>query len=124
MSDDKIMKREETQPATNESRYRTVSPACDVYENADEYLISAEMPGIDGKAVDIRLDRSRLSVQAIRPADGDGDGHVQTAYSRAFEIPDTVDLGKIDAKMSNGILNVHLPKAPQARVRRIDVTAG
>ncbi|MCR9164017.1 MAG: Hsp20/alpha crystallin family protein [Nannocystaceae bacterium] len=122
MSNEELVKREEGQPAANESRYRTVSPACDIYENAEEYLIAAEMPGVDTDAVDIRLDRSRLTIGAVRPMEGERE--VQTAYARAFEIPDTIDAGGIEAKMSNGVLSVHLPKAPQARVRQITVTAG
>ena len=123
MSDDKLMKREEKAPATVARRHRKISPACDVYENADEFLITAEMPGIESDSIDIQLDRYRLTIQAMRPAE-EGSADDSMAYTRAFEIPETVDPGKIDAKMHNGVLSVHLPKAPQARVRQITVTAG
>ena len=124
MSDNKLMKREDNEPATAERRLRTVSPACDVFESADEYLVTAEMPGIQREDVDIQLDRSRLMVHATRCMDEDGNEEAQIAYARAFEIPDTVDVSQIDARLDHGVLSVHLPKAPQARIRHIPVTAG
>lgn len=126
MSDNKMMKREGTDVATAaETRYRNVAPACDVYESADEYLIVAEMPGVPEGAVDLRMDRTKLAIQADRllgdTSDTDG---TFLRYTRAFQVPETIDSTKINAKLRNGVLSVHLPKAPQARVRQISVTAG
>ncbi|HET6585665.1 MAG TPA: Hsp20/alpha crystallin family protein [Nannocystaceae bacterium] len=125
MSNDKLMKREESQPAT-EPRMRVVSPPCDVYEDGKEFLILAEMPGIDEGSIDLRLDRNRLTLEAERrfPAHA---GQTQASgirYSRAFEVPDTIDASEIAARLDDGVLSVRLPKAPQARVRQIRVTAG
>jgi HSP20 family protein len=126
MSENKMMKREANQPTPTESRFRTVSPACDVYENGNEFLVIAEVPGVEDKHVDLRLDRTQLSIQAVRsPAGGDGDGSTpQTRYVRVFEVPDTIDASSITASLHNGVLSVHLPKAAQARVRQITVSAG
>ena len=110
---------------TAESRVRKVSPACDVYENADEYLITAEMPGVREADVDLRLDRTRLAIEAERPLSGATEGQpTAVRYVRVFEIPETIDRARIGAKLQDGVLSVHLPKAPQARVREIAVTAG
>jgi HSP20 family molecular chaperone IbpA len=105
-----------------EARWRTVVPVCDIYENRDEYLIVAEMPGVDEQAIDVRLDRTRLSIEAKRPGQ---DGRTMgTSYARIFEVPATIDGARISAKLNAGLLSVQLPKAPEARVRRIAVTAG
>jgi HSP20 family molecular chaperone IbpA len=105
-----------------EPRWRTVAPICDLYENRDEYLIIAEMPGVDQQAIDVRLDRTRLTIAAKRPKqNGDAAG---ICYTRVFEVPATIDGGQISAKLNEGLLSVRLPKAPEARVRRIAVTAG
>lgn len=124
MSENELMKREDNEPATTERRLRTISPPCDVFESADEYLVTAEMPGVQREDIDIQLDRTRLMVHATRSMDADGNEEARLAYARAFEIPDTVDVSQIDAKLDHGVLSVHLPKAPQARVRHITVTAG
>lgn len=113
-----LTKHEDGRPA--EPRWRNVVPVCDIYENAEEYLIVAEMPGVEQQAVDVRLDRTRLTIEAKRDAvDG-----MATRYARVFEVPATIDAGRINAKLSDGVLGVHLPKAPEARVRRISVSAG
>lgn len=122
MSDDKMMKREPNQPTTTATRNRTLSPACDVYEDGNEFLVVAEVPGVEEKHVDLRLDRTLLTIEAMRSA-ADGSG-VETRYARVFEVPDTIDAAKITANLQDGVLSVHLPKAPQARVRQISVTAG
>ncbi len=123
---EEMMKREENQPETNGSRYRTVSPACDVYEDGKEFLVVAEVPGVEEHNVDLRLDRTQLSIEAVRSmsgSNGNGQGmHIR--YMRVFEVPDTIDAANISAKLHNGVLSVHLPKAPEARVRQISVTAG
>ena len=126
MSNNKMMKREETQPTTTESHYRTISPACDVYEDGKEFLVVAEMPGVEERSVDLRLDRTRLTIEAVRPLpDGEGQtDRMKTRYARAFEVPDTIDAANISAELRQGVLSVHLPKAAQARVRQINVKAG
>jgi HSP20 family protein len=127
MSNETIMKRDDNQHVTKEARVRMVSPACDVYEDGKEFLILAEMPGVDEKTVDLRLDRTRLTIEATRPLPGSTDaeaGRGSIRYTRAFEVPDTIDAAKIGASLDNGVLSIRLPKAPQARVRQIRVTAG
>jgi HSP20 family protein len=129
MSNDKmkIMKREENKPATNERPVRVVSPPCDVYEDGKEFLILAEMPGVDETSIQLRFDRTRLTIEAERQPPAANDGQSQRPairYARAFEVPDTIDAAEIAATLDNGVLNVRLPKAPQARVRQIRVTSG
>jgi HSP20 family protein len=125
-NNNQMMKREETQPSTTEPHYRTIAPACDVYEDGKEFLVVAEMPGVEERSVDLRLDRTRLTIEAVRPhTNGEGlTDRTQTRYARAFEVPDTIDAANISAELRQGVLSVHLPKAPQARVRQISVKAG
>jgi HSP20 family molecular chaperone IbpA len=106
-----------------EQRWRNVVPVCDVYENPEEYLIVAEVPGVDEQGIDVRLDRTRLSIEARR-RHGDNNDAVGTCYTRVFEVPATIEASRISAKLSEGLLSLHLPKAPEARVRQIAVTAG
>ena len=119
---EQLIQREEDEAVDDD--VRMASPACSVYESADEYLVLAEVPGVVDDGVDIRLDRTQLSIRADRKLDGDA-GEVGTLrYARVFEVPETIDSTQISASLSEGVLHLRMPKAPQARVRRIQVTAG
>lgn len=105
---------------TSHKNARTSQAPCDVYENAGEYLVRAEVPGVTSEGVHLQLERSELTIEAHRPAHDDDESVV---YTRSFELPDTIDRDRIEAKLKHGVLHVHLPKAPHARVRKIEVTA-
>ncbi len=124
MSKDKLMKRQGSHDDDREVRVRTLSPACDVFENADEYLVIAEMPGVDEGGIDLQLERTQLEMSGVRTlASGSSRGEAaQIRYERTFEVPDTIDGDGIRAQLAGGVLSVHLPKAPRARVRRIAIT--
>jgi HSP20 family protein len=98
---------------------REVRPRVDVYENSDEVLLLADMPGATPDSVNIRLESSLLSVQSQR-AGSDGQA---VRYHRAFQVPDTVDPEKISAELKNGVLQVHLRKSERAKPRNIAIRA-
>jgi HSP20 family protein len=109
-------------------RDRGTAPPCDVYESADEYLVLADMPGIDEQNIDVQLDRTQLTLAAVRTGAANGTvidtEHASIHYRRIFQIPESVDAGAIKAELRDGVLALHLPKAPAARMRRIAVQAG
>jgi HSP20 family molecular chaperone IbpA len=126
-NDESITHRDEAR-STNGHGIPPVAPPCDVYENADEYLVVADMPGVEENAIDIKLDRAKLTIVGRR--DSRSNGTVLESeprprvYLRTFQVPDAVDAAQIKAELERGVLTVHLPKGPQARVRKIAVTAG
>lgn len=91
-----------------------VQPAVDVYENADEVLLVADLPGVDTDALRVHVEDDRLLIEARR---GDWD------YRRAFVMPDGIDREKISAQLSAGVLRLTLPKAAAIKPRRISVKA-
>ncbi len=108
---------------------RVYSPLTDIVETADEILVVADMPGVDEKCVDITLDKNVLTIFAYPPEEtvdnyslafgeyGVGD------FERKFVVSQEVDREKIAAKVKNGVLTVHLPKAGPAKARKIEVRA-
>jgi HSP20 family molecular chaperone IbpA len=116
----------EEQPALANGHSRPVVPPCDVYENAEEYLIVADVPGADEQSVDIKLDRTRLTIAAHRASRGTGrvaeSEPFPRVYLRAFQVPESIDAASIRAELKHGVLQVHLPKGAAARVRRIAVS--
>jgi HSP20 family molecular chaperone IbpA len=126
MNNDEQMTRRDDARSTNGSV--PVAPPCDVYENADEYLVVADMPGVEESAFEIKLDRAKLTIVGRRENRTNGtvleSEPRPRVYLRTFQVPDAVDGAQIKAELKQGVLLVHLPKGPQARVRKIAVTAG
>ena len=103
----------------------TSAPPVDVYENDDEILVVADMPGARSDSVTVKLEKDELYISAVR--DGDASGHLLAGgrrdgeYRRTFLIPRGVDPGGISAEMSGGVLKVHLPKTAAVKPRVIQV---
>ena len=98
---------------------REVRPAVDIYENADELLMLADMPGANAESVKIRIENSLLTLQAQRNAAPGSDVSLQ--YYRAFQVPDSVDPEGISAQLKQGVLHVQLKKHERAKPRMIPI---
>jgi len=103
-------------------------PAVDVAENDKELLVSADLPGIDPKQVEITVQENILTLSGERKAESESKDEsyhrVERAYgsfTRSFVLPSTVDETKVSAEYKDGVLRIHLPKREEAKPRRIDV---
>lgn len=126
MSQDKNLSK--TTATEQASTRPSIAPLVDIYENADQYLVLADVPGVSNDDVQIRFEDGELSIRATRsPASQGqyvGNELLEADFSRRFTIPETVDAEKIDAKLQNGVLHLVLPKATRAKPRQISVRAG
>ena len=114
-------KQESTIPA------RTFVPTTDIFETDSSLTLILEMPGVDKGNVDINIENGVLTVQGrldfskyqdLQPVYTEYNiGH----YRRAFTLSNKIDQGKISAEMNEGVLTLVLPKAEEARPRRIAV---
>lgn len=122
-----ITKPNESKPARVENERPTVRPRVDVFENASEYLVLADLPGAAKDAIDVQFEAGELRIVAKRSLGTKGVALAEEArpadYERVFAMPEGVDPEKIEAKLTNGVLEVHLPKAAAKRPHRIDVRA-
>jgi HSP20 family molecular chaperone IbpA len=109
---------------------RTFVPNVDIRETADALFVWADMPGVDESSIDVRLENGRLSIEGrVSAADYAELAPVYTEYNvgnfvRSFRIGDAIDTDRVRAKMTDGVLELELPKAASARPRRIPVTSG
>jgi HSP20 family molecular chaperone IbpA len=105
-----------------------VAPRVDVYENKDELLIVADLPGARQDDVAIHLDKGRLTIDAKRNDREDAKllaaEFKPAAYRRAFSVPDGIDGEKVSAELREGVLRVHLPKSEALKPRQIAVRGG
>ncbi len=104
------------------------SPAFDIAENDKEYVVSAELPGIDIKDVEISLSDGILSVKGEKKHEkedkSEGYHRVERRYGsfhRSFRIPGKVESDKVDASYKDGILKVLLPKAEGTETKKIEI---
>ena len=116
-----LTKREEAQPETV-SQDRWMKPPCDVYENEEEWLITADVPGVAKDALSVHLDKDDLTIEGRHAESAESQGFA--GYRRTFTVPAGVDGDKVAAKMNLGVVTIHLPKAASIKPRQISVTAG
>lgn len=98
------------------------APPVDIFENKDEILILADVPGVVSEGLSINLDRDQLTIEARRPRAATGEEALD--YRRTFVVPHGVDPDKIDARIQNGVLRLSLPKPAALKPRQIEVKAG
>lgn len=106
-----------------------VAPPVDIFENADGFLIVADLPGVEADKVDIRLENGELSIHgAWSLPDPEGapiaSEYRAADYKRSFFVPDTIDVDHIEADIRDGVLSVRLPRSEAVKPRSIQVRAG
>ncbi|WP_440976091.1 Hsp20/alpha crystallin family protein [Pseudoxanthomonas winnipegensis] len=104
------------------------TPRVDVKEEATRFVIFADLPGVDLEAIEVQMDKNVLSIRGERAAPQAGEDARFTrqerrhgAFARSFTLPDTADAEGIVATGRNGVLEVVIPKRPEAAPRRIQV---
>ena len=107
------------------------APAVDIFEHEGNIVLRAELPGVDAKDVDIRLENNVLTLRGERKLDSaikrESYHRVERSYgsfSRSFTLPMAVDQGKIKADYKDGVLNVTLPKREEAKPKQISISVG
>ncbi len=102
-------------------------PDVDIVEDADEVRVHADLPGIASDGVSVRLEDGVLTIDAAPPGDAlPGTLLVGEwrpgGFHRRFALSDRIDAGRISAQITQGVLEVRLPKAERHRVRQIPIT--
>jgi HSP20 family protein len=107
------------------------TPPVDLYETADEFVLTAELPGLKRDQIDIQAEEFRIVIRGERTSAPGGNvsceqfhrierGHGR--FSRAFTLPDPIDVERVSAELKEGLLTLRLPKAVDRGVRRVDVS--
>ncbi|HRI62575.1 MAG TPA: Hsp20/alpha crystallin family protein [Polyangium sp.] len=106
---------------------RVVAPTVDVYENKEEVLLVADMPGVRPDDIGIRFERGELTLTGKRAKNPDGTllaaEHRFTDFQRTFTVPQSIQADSITAEVAHGVLKIHLPKVSAQKPRQISVKA-
>jgi len=114
-----IRKSEENTQAAEVTQPDAFLPPVDIFESPDEYLLVADMPGVDPSKITVRLDQDTLVVEG----DSAVAGFDPLRYRRAFRVMRGLEPEAVKADYKLGVLTVHLPKPASHKPRRITVTA-
>lgn len=113
--------------AQNTEGRRVAAPAVDVYENKDEVLLVADMPGVRPDDITIRFERGELTLSGKRAKHPEGSllaaEHRFTDFQRTFTVPQSIQADSINAEVAHGVLKIHLPKVSAQKPRQISVKA-
>jgi len=104
------------------------TPAVDVREAEDEYLMEAELPGLTDKDIELNVEDNILTLSSKKEQNQEEkkNGYLirerrKHEFARTFVLPKDVDREKIKGEFKNGLLVVSIPKKPEAKPRKIDV---
>lgn len=106
------------------------APAVDIKEEADKFVLLADIPGVDPKDIEITMDQNVLSIKGERSyqhkEESNGFKRVERAHGafyRRFSLPDTADSEQISATGDHGVLTITIPKKEKAMPRKIAVNS-
>src|SRR5438094_3082021 len=104
------------------------NPNVDIYENKDQIVLEAELPGMNREDFDLTIENNVITLRGERrfekKDDTDNYHRVERAYgsfTRSFTLPNTVSAEGANAEYQNGVLRVTLPKREETKARRIEV---
>ena len=113
-----------TEPQTN----RPWAPAVDIYETENELVVKADLPDVEAKDIDVRVENQTLTIAGERKFEASsnekGYHRIERSYGnfvRSFSVPNAFDTDKINAAYNNGVLTVTLVKKETAKPRQIKI---
>ena len=116
---------------TDDSNLTSWAPAVDIFETEHELVVKADLPDVDSKDLDIRVENNILSIRGERKFEKkvseDKYLRVERAYgsfSRSFSLANTVNPEAIKADYSNGVLTLTIPKREEAKPKQIKINVG
>lgn len=122
-----IKNQKDTENIDRVAKRRTFVPAVDIYEYDNEVIVTADMPGVDENRVDITLEKNILTIKgSVNDEEPENLDKVYSEYSagdykRTFSLSDEIESEGIRATVKDGVLRLNLPKAEQARIKKIAV---
>lgn len=124
------LSKSETQPTSapgnGASRVTYLTPLTNILETKDGYVLEAEMPGVGKDGLDVTIENGQLTIVGRRGVQAGTNPPLHREsrgddYRRVFEIDPSIDTTKINAKIEQGVLTLHLPKAEAVKPRKIMV---
>lgn len=120
--------RAQSELARNFDGQRMVAPAVDIFEEADAFVVKAELAGVKPEEIHVDVENGVLTLKGERKLDReekkDGYHRIERwfgSFQRQFTLPRTVDAERIEAQTKDGVLTVRIPKKGEAKAQKISV---
>ena len=111
-----------------ESALTTWAPAVDIYETPNELVVKADLPDVNEKDIDVRVENNLLTIRGERKFEKSVSEEnflrverTYGAFSRSFSLPNTLNAEAIGAEYKNGVLTITLPKREETKPRKVKV---
>lgn len=118
-----------TRPTTAANDVRNWAPAVDIREEDDRFVLIADIPGVKREEVEVTLEDGVLSIKGERRAETEEEREgfhrkerVHGSFLRQFTLPDTVNTDNISATVTDGVLEIGIPKQAKPEPRKISVS--
>lgn len=102
-----------------------VTPQVDIYENKDEILLYADMPGVAKEDMTINIENGKLFLTGRRKFETSGSAWLDefgaVEFRRTFAVPQGISMEKASAELQEGVLKLHLPKSDIFKMRKIEI---
>lgn len=111
-----------------EERHELVPPV-DIFDTDEAVVVLADMPGLKPEHLDVSVDHGTLTIRGRREGPS-AEGELRLRefrvgdYVRAFSLGEDIDISTITAELKQGVLRLTLPKGPERRVRKIEISGG
>ena len=108
------------------ARIKYITPAVSIYEDSDGYTLELELPGASKESVNVEVTNGELIITGTKDPRPEGERiygeSTRADYRRVFDLDPAVKISEITAKMEQGLLAVRLPKTPESKPHRINIT--
>jgi HSP20 family protein len=118
-----------TRCRTGQADLASWSPAVDIYETANELVVNADLPDVQDKDIEVRVENNTLTIRGERKFSNEvhEDNHLRVeraygSFTRSFSLPNTVNTEAIKAEHKNGVLTVHMPKREETKPKQIKIS--
>ncbi|HYL47052.1 MAG TPA: Hsp20/alpha crystallin family protein [Candidatus Limnocylindrales bacterium] len=115
----------------DKSALTTWAPAVDIYETENELVLKADLPDIDEKDLDVRVENNMLTIhgerkfeQNVKEEDFLRVERSYGSFSRSFSLPNTINTESIKAEYKNGTLTVEMPKHAESKPKQVKINVG
>ena len=115
----------------DESALTTWAPPVDIYETPNELVVKADLPDVNEKEIDVRVENNLLTVRGERKFEKSvsEENYLRVertygAFSRSFSLPNTLNAEAIKADYQNGVLSIRMPKREESRPKQIRIGVG
>ena len=116
---------------STDRRVASFSPAVDIFEDKDAIYVKAELPGVKAEEVNVHVENNILTLSGERKLEKndarEGYHRIERVYgtfTRSFALPNNVAADQVEAEMTDGVLNVKIPKRTEAQPKKIAVRSG